>query len=108
VALVTKTATDESLAIACTLGSQPMRGRLEEWKALLANVTRRDDIDGGLRVTFGPATPLEELIRLTAAEQDCCQFFHFAITVDRRGVALEVRAPADAQIVVHALFGSPA
>ena len=50
------------------------------------------------------ATPLSELIRLAAAEQDCCQFFTFAITIDSRGIALEVRAPRDALPVLHSLF----
>jgi len=47
-------------------------------------------------------------MRLAAAEQDCCQFFTFAITIDSRGVALEVRAPDDALPVLHTLFGRPA
>ncbi len=51
--------------------------------------------------------PTDELIRLVAGEQDCCQFFRFAITVDTRGVALEVRAPDDARSIVESLFGSP-
>ena len=41
-----------------------------------------------------------------AAEQDCCQFFRFAITVDTRGVALDVRAPADAFEIVESMFGT--
>jgi DNA-binding transcriptional MerR regulator len=106
VSLVSKPAdTGEAAAIACTLGPESIGGRLDEWRALLAHVTRRDPIDGGLRATFGSATPLNELMRLTAAEQDCCQFFNFAITVDARGIALEVRAPTDALSVVHSLFG---
>jgi hypothetical protein len=48
---------------------------------------------------------LDELMRLVAAEQDCCQFFQFAITVDQRGIALEVRAPADAQAIITTIFG---
>ncbi len=84
-----------------------MPARLDEWRALLTHVVRREPIDSGVRATFAPSTPLDELIRLTAAEQDCCQFFNFAITVDSRGVALEVRAPVHAQQVVHALFGTP-
>jgi hypothetical protein len=96
---------DEASEVACTLGPESMGGRLKEWQALLAHVTRRDPIDGGVRAVFGPATPLDELIRLTAAEQDCCQFFHFAITVDVRGIALEIRASADALPIVHSLFG---
>jgi MerR family copper efflux transcriptional regulator len=92
-------------AIACTLGSQSMRGRLDDWNALLAHVAHRKTIDQGIRVTFGPSTPLDELMRLTTAEQNCCQFFSFAITIDSRGVALEVRSPADALPIVHSLFG---
>ena len=95
-------------AIACTLGPESMGGRLDEWRALLAHVGRREPIDGGVRAVFGKATPLDELMRLTAAEQDCCQFFDFAITVDRRGIALEVRAPVDALSIVHSLFGAAA
>ena len=99
---------DAAVPIACTLGSQSMRGRLDEWQHLLANVVRRDPIDSGLRATFGPATPLDELMRLTAAEQDCCQFFAFSITVDTRGIALEIRSPDDALPVLQSLFGTPA
>jgi len=74
-------------------GRSRLRGRLDEWQRLLKHVGHRESIDNGLRATFGPATPLDELMRLAAAEQDCCQFFTFAITVDSRGVAVEERAP---------------
>ena len=94
--------------IACTLAPQSMQSRLEEWQALLVHVADRESIDGGVRVTFAGSTPLEELMRLTAAEQRCCRFFAFAITVDERGIALEIRSPADALPIVHALFGVPA
>ena len=106
VSLVSKDAsTDQATEIACTLGPEAMGGRLEQWRALLAHVTQREPIHGGVRAVFGPTTPLDDLIRLTAAEHDCCQFFDFAITVDARGIALEVQAPADALPIVHSLFG---
>lgn len=108
VALVSKPTSLEPVPIACTLESHSMRGRLDDWQALLTHVVVREQLDDGVRVTFGPATPLDDLIRLTAAEHDCCQFFGFAITVDGRGVALEVRSPPEAVDVVHALFGMPA
>ena len=95
-------------AIACTLGPESMGGQLDEWRALLAHVSRREPIDTGVRAVFDEATPLDELMRLTAAEQDCCQFFDFAITIDGRGIALEVRAPIDALPIVHSLFGAAA
>jgi hypothetical protein len=98
---------DRRPEISCSLGSQELKGRVEEWQSLLAHVHRRDEIEGGIRASFDRAAPLEELMRLVAAEQACCQFFDFAITVDTRGVALEVRAPVDAAPVVHGLFGAP-
>jgi hypothetical protein len=52
--------------------------------------------------------PLDEVARLVAAEQACCAFFAFAITVDDRGPALEVQAPDDATEIVTALFGAAA
>ena len=98
---------DLAVPIACSLGAQSMRGRLDEWQRLFAHVERREPIDDGLRATFGRAAPLDELMRLASAEQDCCPFFTFAITIDNRGVALEVRAPHDALPVLHSLFGNP-
>jgi DNA-binding transcriptional MerR regulator len=104
--IVKPTAVDGSSPIACTLGSDSMKGRLDDWHAVLDHVERREPIDGGVRASFDLSTPLDELMRLTAAEQDCCQFFDFAITVDGRGIALEVRAPDDALPIVHSLFGA--
>ncbi len=94
--------------IACTLQSAAMPGRLDEWQSLLSHVVRRDPIDHGLRATFASTAPLDELMRLATAEQDCCQFFTFAITIDQRGIGLEVQAPNDGLPVLHALFGAPA
>lgn len=65
-----------------------------------------EPIAGGARSVFTKFVPIDELMRLVAAEQHCCQFFQFAITVDIRGIALEVRAPADAQSIVQSMFGA--
>jgi MerR family copper efflux transcriptional regulator len=109
ITFVSKRAADtEAAPIACTLGAESLRGRLDDWNALLAHVERRDAIEGGVRLTFGASTPTAELMRLASAEQDCCQFFTFAITIDARGIALEVTAPHDALAVVQALFGTAA
>jgi len=107
VSLVPKPAGDsDEVPIACGLSAAAMPGRLDEWQSLLTHVALRESIDDGMRVTFDSTTPLDEVMRLTTAEQDCCQFFSFAITVDRRGLALEVRAPDDALPLVVALFGA--
>ena len=94
-------------AIACTLPVGSMTGRLADWDAVLTHVVARERIDGGVRCVFAPSVPTADLIRLVAAEQDCCQFFGFAITMDTRGVALEVVAPDDAHPILESLFGAP-
>jgi len=95
--------------IACTLGAVEIGDRMEDWQAILAHVTGREQTaDGGLRLTLSAAVPLAELSGLVAAEQGCCGFFAFAITVDGRGVALEVRAPDDAGDIVTTVFGAAA
>ena len=108
ISLTSKPAAADEPVIACTLPADSMKGRLGDWQSLLAHVARRERIDGGVRCLFAASVPNAELIRLVAAEQDCCQFFQFAITVDTRGVALEVRAPEDARSIVESLFGAAA
>ncbi|HMJ76818.1 MAG TPA: MerR family transcriptional regulator [Iamia sp.] len=95
--------------IACSLPAGGLEDRTAEWSALLDHVTAREaTVDGGLRLALDPATPVAEVARLVTAEQDCCAFFSFAVTVDVRGLALEVRAPDDAASLVDALFGAAA
>lgn len=92
-------------AVACTLETAELRARLEEWRELVPHVVDRSPIDGGTRLQLDATTPLDRLVRLVTAEQECCSFFAFAITVDSRGLALEVQAPAEGQAIVDALFG---
>ena len=101
--------------VACTLDIGRMGSRAEEWAALLdakqdmlSGVVARTPIDGGVRLRFGPGTDVAEVARLAAAEQDCCRFFRFTLSIDTDGIALEVRAPAGAFDVVTALFGAAA
>ena len=46
-----------------------------------------------------------DLVRLVVAEQECCSFFSFSVTVDGRGIGLEVDAPAEARELVTQLLG---
>ena len=104
--------TGDDPPVACTLDPRQMGARLDEWTALLdagdgglSGVVARTALDDGVRLELGPATDVAELVRLAAAEQDCCRFLRFSVSIDTRGVALEVRAPLDAVDVVAALFG---
>ncbi len=96
-------------AIACTLEAIAMPDRLAEWQALLDRArARMTTASGALRVELDDRADVADLARLVAAEQQCCAFFSFAITVDGRGIALEVSAPDGAADVVTSLFGASA
>lgn len=108
VSFVTTPTRDTGPPIACTLDAGQMDSRITDWQKLLTGVDRRDSITSGVRLTFAAPARIDEIARLAAAEHGCCAFFSFAITIDHRGVALEVSAPLDAQDMVTALFGAAA
>lgn len=94
--------------IVCMLGGGDMSQRIDDWQNLLAHVATRAPLDSGIRMVFGPGVPVSEIARLAAAENECCTFFSFALTIDQRGTALEVTAPPDGVEVLVAAFGSAA
>jgi hypothetical protein len=94
--------------IVCSLDASAVPGRLDAWQAALVHVAEREAIDGGVRLVLTPDAPIGEVAALAAAEQDCCTFFAFTLTVDGRGTALEVRAPMAARDLVTSLFGPAA
>jgi hypothetical protein len=95
------------IPVACTLEPSEMPDRLAQWQVVVAQSTSRARIDGGLgvRLDLPAGTDVAGLAQLVAAEQTCCAFFAFAITVDHRGLGLEVRAPADAVAALDGLLG---
>ena len=93
--------------IACTLQPDAMPDRVADWQAALGSASERSaTADGRLRITFGREVDLAELARLIEAEQQCCTFFSFALTIDQHGIALEVGAPEVAAGVVDTVFGT--
>ncbi len=94
--------------LVCTLSPQAVPARLEAWQALLGFVVGRSAFPGGERLEFGAGVPIDDLARLAAAEQQCCASLSFAITIDERGVGLDVHAPDDALPILQSLFGAPA
>jgi len=92
--------------IACTLDDAERPERIAAWQAVLAAVEARESIDGGVRLRFRSSDVAGDVAALAAAEQHCCSFFRFSLTIDGRGTALEVTAPPDAIALVHSLFGS--
>ena len=100
---------DEAVPIACTLEADAMPGRMVDWQELLAQVQRREPLEDGVRLHFPVGAALAgEVARLAAAEQACCAFFSFALAIGADGTVLDVRAPAEARVLVDALFGAAA
>lgn len=93
-------------AIACTLSANEVGDRLAQWEATVADATARQAIDGGTRLSFGRDVDIAGIAALVAAEQDCCRFFTFTLTVGVDSVVLDVCGPADAQPVIDSLVGT--
>ncbi len=82
---------DDPLVV-CTLEPDEVPVRLDHWQALVDRARSSTTApDGATRVEFDDSRHLDELACLVAAEQRCCAFLSFTITVDAGGVALEVR-----------------
>lgn len=102
----TSTGAGDEVPIACTLSADQIPDRLDDWSNLLG-VSPRLAIDGGVRVGLDDHIDVAEVARLAAAEQGCCRFFSFRLTIDERGAGLEITAPPDAVDIVHTAFGAP-
>ncbi|MEM9653987.1 MAG: MerR family transcriptional regulator [Actinomycetota bacterium] len=93
--------------LGCTLPSEEIPDRLATWHTLLRGASRTE-IGNGVRIELtDTGIDVGEVARLAAAEQACCGFFVFRLTVDRRGTGLEITAPPDALDAVHTVFGGP-
>jgi DNA-binding transcriptional MerR regulator len=107
VELVSETGVERPTPVACTLDAADLPGRLDAWRELLTEVTTRERLDGGVRLTFPPDPVLAgRLGELAAHEQACCAFFTFALRLDTDGLTFDVTAPVDAAAIVADLFGT--
>jgi DNA-binding transcriptional MerR regulator len=96
---------DAEEPVVCSLPPDAMPARIEEWNALLRHMRTRTELPGGrFRLEFDDAIDVAQLADTVALEQQCCRFFSFALTIDTRGIALEVDAPEAASAAVRALF----
>ncbi|HEV3226399.1 MAG TPA: hypothetical protein VGZ52_06185 [Acidimicrobiales bacterium] len=95
----------ESIPVACTLDAEAMPERVKEWDRVLTHSCSRERLaSGAVRVEFTPDIRAADLAALVESEQQCCAFFEFVITIDARGLGLEVTAPDDAAALVSAMF----
>ncbi len=94
--------------IACTLAPEAMPDRLADFQRLSAAARERLPLDDGalhgIRLQF-EHVDISSLANLLEAEHGCCRFWEFAITIDSRGIGLEVRGPDGSGDLIDALFG---
>lgn len=99
-------ATDATWVQACTLPTVDQPARLAEFDALFISALRevRREEPGWLRLRLHGGAEVEAEARdLAAREAECCSFFGF--TVSRAGdeVLVDVRVPADKEVVLDGL-----
>lgn len=95
---------DTSLAIACTLGSNEFKERVDGIRALAGrSLLRADRKPLALSLTYGPEA-LGGVQDLVAKEAECCSFLGFDLRHDARGVYLTITAPVDALTAADELF----
>lgn len=96
---------DEASTESCSLDPAARSTRVEDWERALMHVTERTATAHGVRLRFADDVDFGEITALVASEHRCCSFFGFALTVDHRGAALEVSAPAGQHDTLSRLFG---
>jgi DNA-binding transcriptional MerR regulator len=96
----------DEVPIACTFGAGEMQGRITDWQEALHDVTRREPIEGGVRVYLPRTKPIARLASLIEAEQTCCQFFTFTLTIGIDTICLDATGPEGAEDIIHALVGA--
>jgi DNA-binding transcriptional MerR regulator len=94
--------------IACSLQPESVGERIRDWDRVLESACGRASTPGGVRVVFDRDVDVAALAQLAAAEQDCCSFFQFDISIGTDGITLDVTGPADSQQVIAAVFGAAA
>jgi DNA-binding transcriptional MerR regulator len=93
--------------VMCTLSDADRDTRGQDWRDLLATVTSREPIPGGLRLTWVADPSLAARVaKLAAEEQGCCAFFDFTLHLNPTALVLDVRAPAAAADLLTGLFGA--
>ena len=93
------------IPIACTLSTDDMTARGDEWRQFLESSVAevvRSDTSARLRLTDGSDVILAA-VDLARREKACCAFFQFRLELFADVVWLEVGAPVEASPILDAL-----
>ena len=95
----------DPIPIACTLSADRVDGRVGEWRALVALAEQRERTTEGVRLTLPRSANLQFVVGLLEAEQRCCRFFTFTLTITNVCVVVEISVPADARSILDEIVG---
>jgi hypothetical protein len=93
----------ETTAVACTLEITAMPQRVKDWREVNAEVSARESTATGVRLVFARGVDVSRLATLAAAEQVCCSFLRFSLTLGLEDVTLEISGADDARVLIDAL-----
>ncbi|RBY81784.1 MerR family transcriptional regulator [Geodermatophilus sp. TF02-6] len=94
--------TEQQPQIACSLTGAAQDARRDAWRDLLRDAPHHP-VEGGQAADL-PLQDAEAVMALVREEQRCCPFLAFTLRLDRRGLRLEVTAPAEGAELVDQLF----
>ena len=91
-------------SIACTLEPGDIPERLADWLVTAAGAEAVEPVEDGVRLRLPPDTDLGQVVGLAAAEQDCCRFLTFTLTMGPT-TTLDVVGPPDTVPLIRSLLG---
>jgi hypothetical protein len=88
--------------IACNLDARALAGRVEEWRALVANfVVTVEAEPTSVHLVLEPSqSALVAAVDLAQREKQCCPFFDVALDIGERQRRLSLRVPEGAEEVM--------
>ncbi|SDY53820.1 hypothetical protein SAMN05661080_03781 [Modestobacter sp. DSM 44400] len=90
--------------VGCSLGGSEQSTRIAEWHALLRQGTPVAAAEG--RAVDLPRHLAHAAFELVLAEQDCCPFFRFTLTLSADGLRLTATTPPSATVLLDEVFGA--
>ncbi|MGH8925988.1 MAG: hypothetical protein ACREA0_22400 [bacterium] len=97
--------TSRRIPVACNLEQSEFGERRKEWLALGEDaLLEKRNTETGLRLRFRPSAE-KELVRLAAAERECCGFAEWTVSrADDGDLTLDVTAEGIGVAAVRAMF----
>ncbi len=93
----------EPVPVACTLDGTARREQVADWHRLLEGAPRTRTAHG-VRIELS-TDDLTAAVSLAAAEQECCPFLGFEVTLHGRAFTLAISAPTEGLPMIDELLG---